>query len=602
MQIVRITSNDPSFFGPIEFNFGDKSSILNVIYGDVRKPQDTSRDSHNLGKTTLIAVIDFLFLGKIDKSSLFIRHLEIFSDLELYIELYISKTEYIGIRRGIADHNQVSLTKSSYPLGDMVNSSDIDWQHPALSLTAARQMLDGWLDIQTLGPYTYRKAITYFLRSQRDWDDELQLRKFALGADRDWKPFVGLLFGFDQQLLNEKYTLDSEVEKLHQEAVRLGARTAFSEQDLTVLQAELLLLESSVNELEQRLDGFEFDQAEQQLITSLVEDIETEIAQLNEAVYNARYDISQIEQSLNHRDKFDLKKAAEIFEEAQIAFPDGLKKSFEDLLAFRKKITSERNRELRKRMKDLEEKIQSSVERLHSLDLRRQRELKIVESHDTLEKFKVLQRELALRMASLRTKELEVEALQELVNTRSELRRARRTRDAVVDDIRSMVQQSTDLVREFQRTFNDYCVRVLDKDGIFSFAVNEAGNLTYEIGLGFANRGGRKSAQGEGTSYRKLVCALFDLALLKVHSNERFFEFVYHDGVLEGLDDRRKISYLELVREELRGQSLQYILTAISDDRPHAADGRPIEFSESEIVLALHDGGPEGRLFRGPPF
>jgi len=324
MQLVRITSNNPDYFIPIRFNVGEDARNLNVVYGDVRRPQDKSRDSHNLGKTTLITVIDFLFLSNVDKGHLFTRHRESFEDLEFFLELYVNSSEYIGIRRGTADPNSVALTRSDKPLGNLVLASDLDWQHPELSLTGAQQMLDGWLGIEALGPYAFRKAITYFLRSQRDWDDELQLQKFSLGADRDWKPFVGLLFGFDQELLQRKYQLDSEVDRLKDESDRLELRTAYAESDLGMLQAEYNLLHDSVDTLEQQLDGFEFDEAEQQMITELVEETETEISSLNEKVYNARYDITQIERALSQKDRFDVEKAKSIFEEANVAFPEAL--------------------------------------------------------------------------------------------------------------------------------------------------------------------------------------------------------------------------------------------------------------------------------------
>ena len=62
MQISRIYSNKPTIFEPIEFNFGDAASRLNVVLGEVRHPGDHKRDSHNLGKTTLLLLIDFMLL------------------------------------------------------------------------------------------------------------------------------------------------------------------------------------------------------------------------------------------------------------------------------------------------------------------------------------------------------------------------------------------------------------------------------------------------------------------------------------------------------------------------------------------------------------
>ena len=55
----------------------------------------------------------------------------------------------------------------------------------------------------------------------------------------------------------------------------------------------------------------------------------------------------------------------------------------------------------------------------------------------------------------------------------------------------------------------------------------------------------------------------FDLSLLIYYSNKSFFRFVYHDGILEGLDYRIKIRLLNKVKEICRDYNLQYVLSLI---------------------------------------
>ena len=211
MQIERITSNQPDVFVPIAFNAGDEARTLNVVFGDVRRPKDGRTDSHNLGKTLLIDVIDFLFLSSVDKNHLFVRHRERFEGMVLFMELRLSPSEFVGIRRSIDEPSRIDLVRAETSLGDRVHEPDLSWTHTGVTFDRARELLDGWFAFSTLGGYGYRKAITYFLRSQRDWSDELQLQKFLAGADRDWKPFVGQLFGYDHDKLRRKYDLDAEM-------------------------------------------------------------------------------------------------------------------------------------------------------------------------------------------------------------------------------------------------------------------------------------------------------------------------------------------------------------------------------------------------------
>jgi uncharacterized protein YydD (DUF2326 family) len=89
---------------------------------------------------------------------------------------------------------------------------------------------------------------------------------------------------------------------------------------------------------------------------------------------------------------------------------------------------------------------------------------------------------------------------------------------------------------------------------------------------------------------------------LKVYEDVGFFHFVYHDGIFEGLDDRKKLALLDVVREQTRSKKTQYIATLIASDLPRIDVGAPFPFSEDEIVLRLHDDGADGRLFKMAEF
>lgn len=56
MKLSQLYANTESFKS-IVFNEG-----MNIILGRVTKKSDLTKDSHNLGKSTLIAVLDFMSL------------------------------------------------------------------------------------------------------------------------------------------------------------------------------------------------------------------------------------------------------------------------------------------------------------------------------------------------------------------------------------------------------------------------------------------------------------------------------------------------------------------------------------------------------------
>lgn len=602
MQLSRIYCNFPNIFSPIDFNFGQHAHRLNVVLGEVRKPGDKKRDSHNLGKTTLLNLIDFLMLRGASQEFFLVKHEERFRDFVFFLEIALNAGDFATVRRSAAVPSKISLKRHPEPGLDLAEAPEDEWDHVDLSFEEGVKLLDAWLDLRILKPYDYRRAITYFLRSQGDWTDELQLQKFQQGRDLYWKPFVAHLFGFNGTAVQRKYELDDEIQKQRQRQAERQAEVQYKEDDLPALGARISVLKQHVDALEEQLDAFRFDQEERRIMRELVSEVEGEIATINDELYDIRYDVKQIDAALDHKDKFDLRQVNEIFREANVHFPEQIKKRYEDLVDFNKKVTHERNVALRARRRVLEAREAELFDRKQVLDDRREGQLKLLRSTDTFDKFKVLQKDVTVQRAELVYLEEQRKKLEQVAAIATAVRELDRERGRVVDEIKAMVSRENTLCDRFRKTFNDYCQRVLSHEGIFYFNVNSSNNFDYTIGLGLNGQTGKTSSQGDGTSYRKLVCALFDLALLKVYENSSFFHFVYHDGVFEGLDDRKKEALLDVVRERTAGNRTQYILTLIEADLPRDRAGQAVNFPDDEIVLRLNDDGVSGRLFKMAEF
>ncbi len=598
MQISRIYSNRPAIFAPIDFNFGDHADRLNVIYGEVHQPRDQKRDSHNLGKTTLIHVIDFLMLKGMSPDHFLVKHIDRFKDFVFFIEIALNSGDFATVRRSASDPNKVAMQRHPQPNVDMTDAPDDAWDHVDMSREEAGKLLDGWLNLTLLKPYDYRQAITYFLRSQADYRDELQLAKFAAGKDRHWKPFVAHLFGFNETSVQRKYELDDEIERLKQKQADQQTTVQFKEDQLPELIARIKVLQQQVDEVETNIDAFKFEPEERRLLRDVVETIEAETSEINDRLYNIRYDVRQIDLALNHKDKFDVDEIAQVFDETKVLFPDSLKRSYEELVAFNKKVTRERNMALRRRREQLVTEEGELYVRKEVLDEQREGQLGILRGTDTFAKFKELQKELSQQRAQLVYLEEQQKLLEHVAETARLARECERDRGRVIDEIKTMVARPTPVFERFSKIFNSYCQRVLNHDGIFYFWVNSNNNFDYQIGLQLPGQVSATSSLSEGTSYKKLVCALFDLALLKVYENAHFFHFVYHDGIFEALDDRKKIALLTVIREQIADKKTQYILTLIDSDMPRDADQKRIEFGKDEVIVHLSDDGNDGRLFK----
>ena len=145
-------------------------------------------------------------------------------------------------------------------------------------------------------------------------------------------------------------------------------------------------------------------------------------------------------------------------------------------------------------------------------------------------------------------------------------------------------------------------MQFLSVSAVLATRVNNEGNLDFQTKIVEERDANRETAEAEGTSYRKALCVCIDLAMLVTKAKAGFYRFVYHDGVFEGFDNRRKASLLQTARRICAEHGLQYILTVIDADLPRDERDNKVLFTDDEIVRELHDQGKTGRLFRMEAF
>ncbi len=594
MKISTIYSNKPDLFEPITFNDG-----FNVILGQIRLPENKNKDSHNLGKSKLAELIDFGFLKKRHKDTFLFKHFDRFSTFVFYFEIKLNDGSFLTIRRSIAKNTQIYLKKHITGNQNFRYLEDDDWDYAKLALDKAKLLLDGLLNLTAIGPWNYRTAISYALRSQNDFKEIFQLSKFGRGRDIQWKPYIGHLLGFNSDNLKLNYELKATIDKLTKQLGDLQREIGLYQGDEEEMLHDFLdLKRKEAGSLEEQLDSLNFNDADSLAVEELAEEIDDELEELNRVRYYISSNLKKLKRAqTNKPSSFNTDNTQKLFAEAGVLFGDQVKKSYDELIEFNRKITTERARFIEQQIVDMQKQLLDVTNRLAELNDLKSTKVSFLTNTDSFEKYKEVSHKLLLVNTEINDINRKLDISERIKKLQSESRQVNKVKNEVIEKIRIdkefVVKSETSIYKAIKDNFTSFVKTVLDKDGRISTEQNKEGNLVYHAG--FIDNEFNFTSESDGNSYKKVLCIGYDLAISQAYAKENFVRFIYHDGGLETLDTRKKEEFIKHVRSFPETYGTQYILTLIDSDLPES-----ISFSEEEVILTLHDEDDSGLLFKMP--
>ncbi|MCW7762926.1 DUF2326 domain-containing protein [Photorhabdus luminescens] len=594
MKLSKIYSNKPSLFEPVTFYEG-----LNVIYGEIRLPENKEKDTHNLGKSTLGRVIDFTLLSKRNPNFFLFKHPDIFNQFVFFLEVKLKDSSFLTIRRDVAQASKIRFKKHQEKNQDYSLLPTEQWDHEDVSFDKAKELLDSLLDLSVIKPWSYRNSIGYLIRSQDDYSDVFQLRKFR-SKDASWKPYLSHILGFNAELIKEHYEKEKALEEKQTTEKTVKKELGGSLEDISKIEGILLLKKKDAEKKQELLDVFDFRQQDKEKTKVLVEEIDEEIASLNQERYSLNQSRKKILKSLEE-DKilFNTEEAEKLFNEAGVLFSGQIKKDFEQLLGFNKAITEERFGYLTEEKSEIEDKLRSINTRLNELGKRRSKNLSFLSDTEVFSKYKTLSRELVSLRTDIETLERQKAHLHKLQELRTEIRalseECSHLQSKIEDNVESQNSDQSSVFSQIRLYFSEIVDTVISRKALLSVSPNREGHLQFKAEI--LDESGNATSADLGHTYRKLLCIAFDLAVLRVHKDEKFPHFAFHDGVFESLDNRKKENLLAILRDYVE-LGIQSVITLIDSDLPARSPKELPVFDSTEIVLQLHDEGESGRLFK----
>ncbi|GAB6161913.1 hypothetical protein JCM12298_10720 [Desulfothermus naphthae] len=580
MKISKIYANKN--FKNIEFN-ENFNAVVAFIASNKKK------DTHNLGKTSLIRVIDFLLLSKINKKQDKLFSNDIFTGQVFYGEFKLNNGKYLIIKRSVDAPTKISFKLNNSKLKGFI--TNIKWDVENLAFEKAKKQLNQYLSFDVLQKWNFRKSITYFLRTQQDYLDVFKLNKFK-GKDKNWKPFVFELLGFNSDLIEEKLKIEEEIKELEKKLQILESEAQIDTSEKDKLEGLLEIKQSELLEVEKLIDKFNFYREDLETNKILVEQIDNKLQALNTDRYRISFEIDKINRSLeNIIDDVDIDEINTLFSELNIYFPTELKKSYEELIKFQKTITLERKKYLSQNLQRLKDEYKEVDAKIKALEEEKSNLLSLLVQKDSYQKFKEYQRKLTQIKVEIERIKDKLRSIDKSLLLEKEIEKKRELLKQKIEKLKKEISERKH--SNINKIFNSILKNILDTNALISLKLNKKGNI--EFSADYQNPNDLiKTSESQGTTYKKLLCVAFDLALLIHYSNKSFYRFVYHDGVFEGLDDRIKVRYINFIKNICKKYNIQYILTLIDSDLPK---GNQDIIAKEDICLKLNDKDDSGKLF-----
>lgn len=459
---------------------------LNLIIDETASSGTTS--GNNVGKTTLMRVVDYCLGGKIDR---------IYTDKE-------TKTVNKDVEEFLQDLN----TKITLTLG-----RDHE-EHVIERVYGQPTILDG----EERGEEAFREELGYILFKLRTGKPSLRqvLNKFiriesyqvenifkfmypSTGAEVYESIFL-YLFGFsDNRLIKDKDTYNKKLKKLSKQ------KTGLSSTSKGALRQMIRSIEREMKKVEKKIENFQtIDSVKKE--TEELEQIRATISELSISLSGIRTRLSLGRETLanlkDSRENIDPSMVREVYDSAKLLVPE-IQRKFEDVLEFHNGMIANKIQFVEKNLEKLSGKIEQTEKAITQHTVRERELLSSISKQGALEDFRKLNNDLG----ELKERRGErVGILGEIEKVDAQIKT---TKKSLAEVNKSLAEFQDSLDKELE-IFNKYYTEISNElygeQFVLSYDINDRDIYEFNV---TAMRG------AIGAGKKKGYITAFDLAYLK---------------------------------------------------------------------------------------
>jgi uncharacterized protein YydD (DUF2326 family) len=567
MRLIELRANNESFH---TITFNERGvSIIRAI----KVSEDKKGTYNSTGKSLLIYLIHFC-LGASENNEL----KEKLPGWEFYLDIKIGD-KLFTISRSIDKQKIILLDEKEYKIKEFNDhlQSMVFFNIPS--------------DFKNL---TFRSLINRFIRPKKSSYDSYNC---FLKEEKLYQELLNnaFLLGLDIERINKKRELkeewdDTKGKKNNIEKDPIMREFFTGETDKKKIDLEIIGLEKKLEKLKKNISEFKVAE-DYDSIKKEADQISFELRKYKNRRTVVTNAINNIKKSLDIKPDIKAKDIENLYEEANVVISESIKRRFEDVENFNKKLIDNRQARLIEEKKRFEHQLVQVEGIIRKLGKLENEKLYLLKSTGSLEEYSKLNEQAAI----IQNKHDKLTSYKELLNTYN----------AKIDEIKEAFVKENSETNKYLKENEILKKRNIEVFNSFAeqFYENKTSGIIIENNEGenqnrFNIEATIDSDSGDGVNNVKIFC--FDWTLLKTQNNHNI-KYIFHDSRLISEIDPRQIAIMfEIAKFNTTEHDLQYIITSNQkelDSLKEVFDVKEYkELIEDKIIEELTDDSDEGKL------